>query len=116
MLVLRLQRIGRENTPAFRVVVSEKSLSAKKGSHEILGHYLPAQKPPVFECDTERATYWISKGAHPSDTLARLLKKAGMKDMEKFTKKYTKQRSKKAPAPEAAPAPAPAPAAEAPAA
>lgn len=113
MLVLRLQRVGRENTPAFRIVVSEKSLSAKKGSHEILGHYQPAQNPPVFVCDTERAIHWIGKGARPSDTVARLLKKAGVKDMDKFIEKYAKKRSKKEPAPEAA-APAPAAPAEAP--
>jgi small subunit ribosomal protein S16 len=113
MLVLRLQRTGRENTATYRIVLSEKTAPAKSGELEILGHYLPAQKNPVFEVKQDRITYWVEKGAIPSDTLARLLKKAGMKDMERFAKRYTKQRSKKEPPPEvAAPAPTPAPAAE----
>lgn len=123
MLVIRLQRTGRENTPTFRIVVSEKARSAKKGAHEILGHYLLNQKQPVFKCDTDRAVYWISKGAVPSDTMARLLKKNGVEGMDKFIIKYAKQKKRgeeaEAPAaPAAAPAPAPepaAPAAEAPA-
>lgn len=108
MLVLRLQRVGRENVPAFRITVSEKTLSAKKGAHEILGHFLPAENPPVFECDTERVKHWISKGAKPSDTLARLLKKNGMEGMDKYIEKYTKQKKKgeEPEAPAAAPAPA----------
>ena len=111
MLVIRLQRTGRENTPTYRIVVSEKARHAKKGQFEIVGHYLPSQKTPVFECKQDRVEYWISKGAQPSDTLARLLRKAGMKNMEKFMKRYSKQKSKSEPvAP--TPAPTPTPAAE----
>lgn len=110
MLVIRLQRTGRENTPTYRIVVSEKTRSAKKGQHEILGHYLVNREAPVFQCNQERVAYWVSKGAQPSDTIARLLKRNGMKDMEKFIVRYSKQRSRKEPAPEAAPAAAPAPA------
>lgn len=119
MLVMRLQRTGRENTATFRIVLSEKARSAKKGAQEILGHYLPSQKKPVFVCDQERVKFWISKGAQPSDTLARLLKKHEMAGMEKFIVRYAKKRSKKEPAPApaapaaAAPAPAEAPAAPA---
>ena len=112
MLVLRLQRTGRKNEPAFRIVLADSRKSAKGKFNEVLGHYLPSREMPVFECDTERAAYWISRGALPSDTLARLLKRAGMKDMEKFILQYTKRRSKKAPPEEAAPPPAPAPAEE----
>lgn len=116
MLVIRLQRTGRENTPTYRIVVSEKARHAKKGTHEILGHYLPAQKTPVFEVKQDRVMHWISVGAQPSDTMARLLKRAGMKDMEKFMARYSKQKSKSAePEVAAAPTVAPAPAAEAPA-
>ncbi len=108
MLVIRLQRTGRENTPTYRIVVSEKTKHAKKGTLEILGHYLPSRETPVFECKQDRVAHWVSKGAQPSDTMARLLRKAEMKGMEKFMFKYTKQKSKSAPAePVAAAAPAP---------
>ncbi len=98
MLVIRLQRTGRENTPAYRIVVSEKTKSAKKGALEIIGHYLPSRETPVFECKQDRIEYWVSKGAKPSDTLARHLKRMGMKNMEKFMLRYAKQKSKSAPA------------------
>lgn len=107
MLVLRLQRTGRENLPAYRIVVAEKARPVKGKFLEIIGHYLPARKDPVFEVDTTRVTHWVSKGAIPSDTLARLLKRNGMKDMEKFIESYTKKRSKKEAPPEAPAAPAP---------
>ena len=118
MLVIRLQRTGRENTPSYRIVVSEKARHAKKGTLENVGHYLPSRTVPVFVCQQDRVEYWISKGAKPSDTIARLLRKAGMKNMDKFIQKYTTQKSKSEVPAEAAPAPAPvaAPAAEAPAA
>jgi small subunit ribosomal protein S16 len=117
MLVIRLQRTGRENTPTYRLVVAEKARPVKGKFMEIVGHYLPARKPAIFEFKSDRIEHWITKGATPSDTLARLLRKAGMKNMDKFIQRYTKQRSKNAPPEEAAPAPAaptPAPAAEAP--
>ncbi len=104
MLVIRLQRTGRENTPSYRIVVSEKTRSAKKGQHEILGHYLPSRETPVFECKTERVAYWVSKGAQPSDTIARLLKRhSGMKEMDKFIVRYAKQKPRKEVPVEAAP-------------
>lgn len=114
MLVIRLQRTGRENTPTFRIVVSEKARSAKTGAHEILGHYLPNQKKPVFTYEKERIVYWISKGARPSDTMARLLKKDGMEGMDKFIVRYAKQKKRGEQPEEAAPAAAPAPEAAAP--
>lgn len=104
-LVIRLQRTGRENTPTYRIVLAEKRAAAKGKFQEILGHYLPARKPAVFELKSqERIAEWIGKGAIPSDTMARLLKKHGMKDMDKFISRYAKRKSKKAPAEEPAPA------------
>ncbi|MDD5469738.1 MAG: 30S ribosomal protein S16 [Candidatus Peribacteraceae bacterium] len=110
MLVLRLQRTGRKNEPSFRIVLADSRKSAKGKFNEVLGHYLPSRETPVFECDTERVTHWISRGAIPSDTLARLLKRAGVKDMDTFIERYAKRKPKKAPPEEAAPPPAPAPA------
>lgn len=122
MLVLRLQRTGRKNLASYRIVAAEKARPVKGKSIEILGHYLPAEKKPVLKVNTERATFWISKGAIPSDTVARILSKEGMKGMEKYMDRYTKKRSKSAPAEEpaapvvAAPTPAPAAVEAAPAA
>ncbi len=109
MLKIRLQRTGRENIPTYRLVVAEKR-DPVKGKHlEVLGHFLPARDPAVFEHKDERIAFWIGKGAIPSETVARLLRKAGMKNMDKYITTYTKKRSKKEPpaAPVAAAAPAP---------
>ncbi|MFA6038982.1 MAG: 30S ribosomal protein S16 [Candidatus Peribacteraceae bacterium] len=114
MLKIRLQRTGRENIPTYRLVVAEKRDPVKGRAQEILGHYLPARKPAVFEHNDERILFWIQKGAIPSETVARLLRKAGLKDMDKFIHTYTKKKSKKEPEAAAAPAPAAAPAATAP--
>lgn len=114
MLVLRLQRTGRENLPTYRLVVAEKARPVKGKFLEILGHYMPAQEPPVLDVETEKIEAWIAKGAIPSDTVARILKKKGLKNMDKFILRYARRRSKSAPPEEAAaPAAAPAPAAEA---
>ncbi len=116
MLVIRLQRTGRENLPTYRIVVAEKQKPVKGKFLEIIGHYLPAQDPVKLEIKTDRAEAWIKNGAIPSDTVARLLKKSGVKGMEKFMFTYTKKRPKgEEPAPAEAAAPAAAPAAEAPA-
>lgn len=100
-LVIRLQRTGRENTPTYRLVLAEKRSAAKGSFQEILGHYLPARTPAIFEPKTDRIAEWIGKGAIPSDTVARLLRKHGMSNMDKYISRYAKQKPKKAPPEEA---------------
>jgi small subunit ribosomal protein S16 len=105
MLVIRLQRTGRKNLATYRLIVAEKARAAKGKFLEILGHYLPQQNPKVFKVEQDKVAAWIKKGAIPSDTVARLLMKDGMKGMDKYMKRYAKQKSKSAPAEEpAAPA------------
>lgn len=94
MLVIRLQRTGRENTPTYRIVVAEKSAPVKGKFLEIVGHFLPARDPNVLEQKQERIRHWISKGAIPSDTVARLLSRHGMKGLDKFFFRYAKKRPK----------------------
>lgn len=112
MLKIRLQRTGRENIPTYRLVVAQKSAPVKGKFLEVLGHYLPARDPVVFEHKDERIIHWIGKGAIPSETVARLLRKAGLKNMDKYIHTYTKKKPKG----EEAAAPAAAPATAAPAA
>ena len=110
MLVIRLQRTGRTNLASYRIVVAEKARPVKGKFLEILGHYLPQRSPKVFEVNKERIAFWVGKGALPSETMARLLKKAGVSGMDKYMSRYTKQKPKN---PEEAPAAAPAAAAPA---
>ncbi|MBU1446534.1 30S ribosomal protein S16 [Patescibacteria group bacterium] len=116
MLKIRLSRTGRTNYPAYRIVVAEHSSAVKGKFQEILGHYLPSRNPKVLEYDEKKIKEWIAKGAKPSDTVASLLKRNGVSDMEKFIEPRTKKRKSKH-EPEVKPeiVAAPAPAEEAPA-
>ncbi|MBU0767153.1 30S ribosomal protein S16 [Patescibacteria group bacterium] len=114
MLVLRLQRTGKRNDPTFRIVAAEKRRAVKGKFLEVIGHYLPTRNPTIFVCDQERVSHWVSKGAQPSNTLARLLTKEGMQGLESFIDTYTKKKKRneeEAPA-EPATTPAAAPVAE----
>jgi small subunit ribosomal protein S16 len=72
-----MKRIGAKNSPVFRIVVAD-SRSPRDGKFiEELGTYQPLKKGDNVVFDLERAKYWISKGAQPSDTVASFIRKAG---------------------------------------
>lgn len=74
MLAIRLRRTGTTKRPHYRVVVAD-SRSRRDGRFvEILGHYDPRREPPEVKIDSERASYWIERGARPSETVRSLLK------------------------------------------
>ena len=95
MLVIRLQRTGRKNVPAYRIAVCEKSAPVKGRVKEYVGHYLPTRDPHVLEFDKERVEHWVKMGAQPSDTVARLLKREGVDAMDKYIETYTKKKKRK---------------------
>ncbi|MBN2096721.1 30S ribosomal protein S16 [Candidatus Peregrinibacteria bacterium] len=95
MLTIRLQRTGRKKQPFFNIVVAEHSVSAKGKFIEKLGFYNPITKPWTFEIDANKAVEWVKKGARPSNTVARLLKSQGVKDMDKFIIEMTDRKKKK---------------------
>ena len=71
-----MKRIGAKNTPVFRIVVAD-GRSPRDGKFiEQLGTYQPRKKGDNFTLDLERAKYWLSKGAQPSETVASFIKKA----------------------------------------
>ena len=75
---IRLTRVGATKAPTYRFVVSD-SRSARDGrSLDILGHYDPRPDPVVVEVDAEKANRWLSQGAQPSETVARLFRRAGI--------------------------------------
>ncbi|HTE48635.1 MAG TPA: 30S ribosomal protein S16 [Candidatus Paceibacterota bacterium] len=76
MLKIRLQRIGRKNDPAFRVVLTDSKNSTKSGRFlEILGTYNPKaiDKKARTHFINDRIKYWLSKGAKLSDTMHNFL-------------------------------------------
>jgi small subunit ribosomal protein S16 len=71
-----MKRVGAKNKPVFRIVVAD-SRSPRDGKFiEEIGTYLPRQKANNFTMDLDRAKYWLSKGAQPSETAASIIKKA----------------------------------------
>src|SRR3954469_14077137 len=78
MLVIRLQRTGRSGHAQFRFIVQDKRFSPSKGRVvAYLGNYDPHTKTATL--DGEKASQYLSNGAQPSDRVARLLKKEGVK-------------------------------------
>lgn len=79
MLMIRLQRTGRKNEPTYRVILTEKARSPKTGEViEILGSYDARRDVKEQVLKADRITYWISKGAQPSDTIHNLLVTLGI--------------------------------------
>lgn len=88
-LRIRLSRFGRKNQPVYNIVVAPTRTARDKLPLEVIGTYNPVPTArrllpdgtvlePVknVELDFNRAKYWLSVGALPSDTVSKLLKKA----------------------------------------
>ena len=75
---LRLTRVGSKKNPVYRVVAAD-SRSPRDGKFlEIVGRYNPQTDPSTIEVNEERVKDWLSKGATPSATVAKLLKIKGV--------------------------------------
>lgn len=82
MVRIRLRRVGAKNQPSYRIVVTD-SRSPRDGRFiEKIGFYNPRTEPSTMELDEERALYWLSQGAQPSDAVRRIIVKLGT--MERF--------------------------------
>jgi small subunit ribosomal protein S16 len=77
MVRIRLRRTGKRHQPSYRVVVADLESPRDGRFIENIGFYNPRNDPPTIEIDVERARYWLSVGAQPSDAAARLLRKVG---------------------------------------
>jgi small subunit ribosomal protein S16 len=73
---IRLRREGAKNRPYYKVVVAD-SRSPRDGKFiEIIGTYDPKKPGNNSTIKLDRAEYWVSKGAQPSDTVRSLIKKS----------------------------------------
>ena len=73
---IRMKRIGTTNTPVYRIVVAD-GRSPRDGKFiEEIGTYHPLKKGDNVNLKLDRADYWLSKGAQPSDTVRSFIKKA----------------------------------------
>ena len=76
MVKIRLRRVGAKKAPFYRVVVADSHFARDGRFIEEIGTYDPLTEPATIKIDMERAKYWISNGAQPTDTVRGLLKKA----------------------------------------
>lgn len=76
MLKLRLKRIGRKRSPAYRLVVMENAFRRDGRPIEEVGYYNPISKESYFEI--EKIKKWLSYGVKPTEVVAGLLKKANI--------------------------------------
>ena len=89
---IRLTRMGRANTPAWRVAVFDRHTRRDGRYLEMLGTYLPKETRPEKKLliDLDRYHHWVSRGAVPTEALTRLLKHTKIletKPVEKAEKK-----------------------------
>ena len=77
MLRIRLSRTGSKKQASFRVVVADIEAPRDGRFVERIGHYNPRMDPSEYKIKEERALYWLSVGAQPTDAVRRLLEKQG---------------------------------------
>jgi len=76
---IRLRRMGKKKAPFYRIIVAD-SRSPRDGKFiDEIGTYNPNVEPSAVKINEEAAKKWLSDGAQPTETVARLLKKAGIK-------------------------------------
>ncbi|GMA37019.1 30S ribosomal protein S16 [Demequina litorisediminis] len=74
---IRLKRFGKKRAPFYRVVVMDSRTKRDGRAIEEIGKYHPTEEPSVIEIDSERAQYWLSVGAQPTEQVTALLKLTG---------------------------------------
>lgn len=77
---IRLKRLGRKNRPFYRIGVFDAHTKRDGKTIEELGFYDPIEKDAAKQVrfDRDRALYWLSKGALPSETVASIFKRHGI--------------------------------------
>lgn len=76
MVRIRLMRRGAKKKPFYRVVAADQRCKRDGRFIEQLGHYDPMKDPFDLKLDLERVDHWMSQGAQPSETVARLITRA----------------------------------------
>src|SRR5574341_59798 len=73
----RLRRVGATKQPSYRIVVAD-SRSPRDGRFiETIGFYNPRTEPPTVEIKEDRALYWLTQGAQPTEAMAGIFKRLG---------------------------------------
>ena len=78
MVKLRLKRMGKKKAPIYRIVAADVRAPRDGRFIEEIGTYDPNQEPSVVKVDADLAKKWLAAGAQPTETVAKLLKQAGL--------------------------------------
>jgi small subunit ribosomal protein S16 len=78
MVRIRLRRMGSAKRPFYRVVVADARSPRDGRFIESIGKYHPLSDPSLVEIDEERALYWLSQGAQPTEQVRNLLERQGV--------------------------------------
>jgi small subunit ribosomal protein S16 len=79
---IKLARLGKIRNPQYRIAVADSRTRREGRAIEVIGRYHPKEEPSLIEVDSERAQYWLSVGAQPTEPVLKLLKITG--DWQKF--------------------------------
>ncbi|MEV4902657.1 30S ribosomal protein S16 [Citricoccus sp. NPDC055426] len=79
---IRLKRFGKMRAPYYRIVVMDSRAKRDGRAIEEIGKYHPTEEPSFIEVNSERAQYWLSVGAQPTEQVHAILKVTG--DWQKF--------------------------------
>jgi len=79
---IRLKRLGKIRAPYYRIVVADSRTKRDGRVIEEIGKYHPTEEPSFIEVDSDRAQYWLSVGAQPTEQVQAILKLTG--DWGKF--------------------------------
>jgi small subunit ribosomal protein S16 len=79
---IKLTRLGKIRNPQYRIAVADARTRRDGRAIEIIGRYHPKEEPSLIEVDSERAQYWLSVGAQPTEPVLKLLKITG--DWQKY--------------------------------
>ena len=78
MVKMRLKRIGMKKAPYYRIIVADARSPRNGRFIEEVGSYDPNTEPATVKFNEECAKKWLANGAQPTETVAKLLKAAGI--------------------------------------
>jgi small subunit ribosomal protein S16 len=79
---IKLTRLGKIRNPQYRIAIADSRTRREGRAIEVIGRYHPKEEPSLIEIDSERAQYWLSVGAQPTEPVLKILKITG--DWQKF--------------------------------
>lgn len=79
---IKLKRLGKIRNPQYRIIVADARTKRDGRAIEEIGVYQPKEDPSVIRLDSERAQYWLSVGAQPTEAVAAIMRVTG--DWQRF--------------------------------